>query len=223
MSSNGREILVVPRETLFSGNKYFEKGFVSVEEYDFGRVINENFRYLSRNPELENNPSFKQIIPYVWIYNPQEKKFLIYRREKRQKENREFVEKRLHGKWSCGLGGHIDKGDDESNIIYDAMMRELKEEVFMEKYPSPRIVGYFNDDTKSKEKGKVLVGEVHFGVLAIAETTYAVLRQKEDEVTEEKFLSASELEDFLTSEGDNVETWTQVTWPAVKNYVLRKN
>ncbi len=222
MSNNGREILVVPRETLFSGNRYFEKGFVSVNDYDFGKVISDNFRYLPRNDNLENNPDFKQIIPYVWIYNPEEKKFLIYRREKRPK-NGEFVENRLHKKWSCGLGGHIDKGDDENNIVYHAMMRELKEEVLMEEYPSPKVIGYFNDDTKLKEAGKINVGDVHFGVLAIAETTHAVLRQKKDEVTEERFLSASELEDFIRAEGDGVETWTQVTWPAVRDYLLKRN
>lgn len=201
-----REILGVKREVLFRDN-YFEKGFVSLNDKDFLSLINNNFEYRERTDELEHNSEFKQIIPYVWIVNKEGKVF-AYRRDKRNSQ--EYKEKRLHGKWSCGLGGHIDKGDDEENIVFNAMLRELREEVVMQGTYFPKIIGFFNDDTDS-------VGKVHFGVLAVVEASGEVKHAENDEVTEEKFVFPAELE--MMMENENFESWTKVSWGLVKRYL----
>jgi predicted NUDIX family phosphoesterase len=205
----GREIMGVKRDVLFNDN-YFEKGFVSLDEKDFLSLINGSFEYRERNDELEHNREFKQIIPYVWIVNKEGKVF-AYKRDK--KNSIEYKEKRLHGKWSCGLGGHIDKGDNEENLIFNAMMRELNEEVVIPGTYTPKIIGFFNDDTDS-------VGEVHFGVLAVVETEGEVRHAENDEVTEEKFVSPDELEEMM--ENENFESWTKVSWGLVKEYLRNK-
>lgn len=199
-----REILVVKREVLFK-DKEFE-GFLPLKEFDFMKVILENFEYQERNDALENNPSFKQAIPYVWIINPQTKKAFIYKR------STEGDEGRLHNKYSGGVGGHIDKDTEENsdNPIIDAMMRELKEEVEMENYPTPRFIGFLNEDNDN-------IGKVHFGVVALAETSEEAKPLMH--MDHGKFYSVQEVEELLSNSQNDLEGWSQLSWPFVKEYL----
>src|SRR3989344_4176213 len=113
-----REALVVKRETLFK-DKYFQ-GFLPAQEYDFMSAILKSYEYHPRGNLLENNEFLQQVIPYVWIVNSREKKVFVYRRSARES----YGEARLRNKWSCGLGGHIQR-QDEGDPIRSAMMREL--------------------------------------------------------------------------------------------------
>ncbi len=201
----GKEALIVERNILFK-EKYFQ-GFLPINEYDFISLILENVRYFSRGDELENNEGLQQIIPYVWIVNPKEKKVFAY---KRASGKRNYRETRLMNKISCGVGGHIDK-EDSDNPIESAMIRELKEEVIMKKYPNPKIIGFLNDDSDE-------VGKVHFGIIAIAETKSNV-RKGDNEMSEGKFYSVEELERIFNDNKINVEAWTRISWPFVKKYL----
>jgi predicted NUDIX family phosphoesterase len=75
----------------------------------------------------EVDPNFKQIIPYVVFIRPGE--VFAYQRTPKSGEGR------LHGKWSIGIGGHInpvdgEPFDDNSRRVYwKAFERELFEEV----------------------------------------------------------------------------------------------
>lgn len=203
----GKEALVVRRDILFR-EKYFQ-GFLPLEEYDFLNLILNSFEYSSRGDELENNESLQQVIPYVWIINPKEKKIFAY---KRASEKQNYRESRLMNKISCGIGGHID-GEDSDNPIQKAMMRELMEEVNMEQYPEPRIVGFLKDDSNS-------VGKVHFGIVAIAETIGKVLKG-DHEMSECRFYNISELEKLFNDPQSEIESWTRLSWPFVKNYLQK--
>jgi predicted NUDIX family phosphoesterase len=202
----GREILVVKREALFGEGDFH--GFVSASDGNFIDSILNKFEYRERN-EVETDSSWQQPIPYVWIINPSTKKIFAYQRA----SNENYNEKRLGGKWSCGVGGHIDKETENlsRNPIEDAMMRELKEEVKMKTYPEPRIVGYINDDSNP-------VGSVHFGIVALAETTGDVSKGDE-EMVHGQFYSISEIENIFSNLENEIETWTQISWPFVKNYL----
>jgi len=204
-----KEILVVPRNKLFSANNQFQ-GFINSEENkNFINTIMKNFEYLERNDSLEKNPNYKQIIPYVWLLNKETKKVFLYKRAKTGNESR------LHDKYSGGVGGHIDQDTekDSNNPIMDAMIRELKEEVIMEKYPSPTILGYINDETGEVEK-------VHFGVVALGETKEDV-KPAEDMVSG-GFYTIEEVDDLFSNPKTNVENWTKITWPFIKEYLLSK-
>lgn len=202
-------MLVVPRKKLFSEGEF--NGFLSGSEVEgyIGRIL-ENFEYKERTDELESDSTLKQIIPYVWIVNPLEKKVFAYRRAS-GKEN--YNEKKLMNKWSCGVGGHIDREDLEKRdeVIMKAMMRELKEEVYMEEYPVPRVVGYLNDDSND-------VGRVHFGVVAVAEVKGNV-GKADSEMAYGRFYSVEELESVFSDPNKDVETWTRLSWPFVKSYL----
>ena len=201
----GKEALVVKKEILFQ-DKYFQD-FLSSLEHDYISKISKNYFYHQRGEELENNSSLKQIIPYVWIINPDKKEIFAY---KRASGKQNYKEVRLMNKISCGIGGHIEK-EDSNNPIENAMMRELMEEVKMKEYPKPKIIGYLNDDSNS-------VGRVHFGVVAIAETT-AKVKKGDSEMAHGKFYSIKELENILSNPENEVESWTRISWPFVKDYL----
>jgi predicted NUDIX family phosphoesterase/thymidylate synthase ThyX len=199
-----QEILVVKRDTLFNNGDFH--GFMPKERRDFSNLILQNFEYQERNDELENNPSIQQIIPYVWIMNPITGKVFIYQR------SNEGGEGRLHNKYSGGVGGHIDKETEyySQNPIVDAMMRELKEEVTMKNYPTPKFVGFLNDETE-------MVGRVHFGVVAIAETKEDV--KPAEHMSKGQFYSPEEIDRIFSDPNNVVETWTEISWPHIKQYV----
>ena len=199
-----REILVVKKEELFDGVEF--QGFCHLVLKDFMNIILEKFEYQERNQELENNPAFKQIIPYVWIVNPVSKKVFLYKR------STEGEEGRLHNKYSGGVGGHIDKDTEANseNPIIDAMMRELREEVKLENYPIPKFIGFLNDDID-------VVGQVHFGVVAIAETEEEAKPLMHME--HGKFYTIDEVEKLISMKENELEGWSKFSWPFVKNYI----
>ncbi len=203
-----KEALVVKKSILFLDKEF--QGFLDADEHDYISKILENYNYNIRGDELENDSSLQQIIPYVWIVNPKEKKIFTYRRAS-GKEN--YSEKRLMDKISCGVGGHIDR-EDSDNPIENAMMRELMEEVIMNQYPKPKIVGYLNDDSDS-------VGKVHFGIVAIAET-FEEVRKGDNEMKDGRFYSIGELESIFGDPKYEIESWTKLSWPYVKNYLANK-
>jgi predicted NUDIX family phosphoesterase len=209
----GKEALVVDRKILF-GDGYFQ-GFVSCAIKDYVSTILQKHIYHPRGEDLESNASLKQIIPYVWIVNPIEKKVFLYRRAVNQnKAEGEFRETRYMNKYSGGVGGHIDRDTEEgsANPIEKAMMREIMEEVEIDEKFDTKIVGYINDDSDK-------IGPVHFGVVAIAETLGDVKSKEEEGLASGTFYSAEEVEGIFANPDNQVENWTKISWPFVKNYL----
>lgn len=206
MVEDKRMIFVTPRKVLFEKKEF--QGFCSAEENDFLKIIMSSFEFQERG-KMEEDPTFKQIIPYVWIVNPKTKGVFAYRRAPDQR----YDEARLRDKWSCGLGGHIDqKNISSEDPITEAMLRELQEEVTMSSHSEPKVVGFLNDDEND-------VGRVHFGVVAVVHTEEA--SKGDDEMVHGKFYSVEELENVFADLNNNVESWTKLSWPFVKEYVQR--
>ncbi|PIN93474.1 hypothetical protein COU54_03060 [Candidatus Pacearchaeota archaeon CG10_big_fil_rev_8_21_14_0_10_31_24] len=201
-----KEALAVPREILFAEKNFL--GFLPKEEYDYFNIIINNHEYYERTPEFEHNPLLQQVIPYVWIINPQTKQIFFYRRAPDENQH----EIRLRNKWSGGIGGHIENKDD-SNPIYSAMMRELMEEVKINNYPQPKVIGYINDESGSVERS-------HFGVLALAETTEEVSKG-DNEMAEGRFMDISEIDSLISQENNEFDKWTLISWPIVKEYITK--
>src|SRR2546428_14013134 len=95
------EILVVPRRMLI--HKPF-RGFTRAGVEDYLLRVREYGVFRPR-ASMEEDPSFKQIIPYV-IVRHRGRLFLVQR-------STEGGETRLHGKYSIGVGGHINRGEVE--------------------------------------------------------------------------------------------------------------
>ena len=105
----------------------------------------------------ENDPSYKQLIPYIILRTERENQIGCYRRK--------GSEKRLHDLWSCGIGGHVnpidtsEMSDTLEDILHQGLMRELNEEITslpLDKMPVFR--GIINEDDTE-------VGAVHLGLV----------------------------------------------------------
>ncbi len=112
--------------------------------------------YLPRGP-VERDPRYKQLIPYVVALDPRGRRVGCYQRK--------GSEKRLHGRESVGLGGHVTREDAASAsnglaaVLTRGLHRELSEE-FAALPESCRLTfrGVINEEESA-------VGEVHLGLV----------------------------------------------------------
>ena len=135
-------VLVVPTE-LFHSCGYFQGFCADAEKYLTTILDPINTRYLPRD-EMEQDPSFKQLIPYC-IFRFIDKSGMIhvfqYTRGGGQGEAR------LHAKKSVGIGGHISTLDELADCVYEqGMQRELDEEVIINAPSTTHCVGLIKDD-----------------------------------------------------------------------------
>ena len=207
MNKFDEEIVVVKRDVLFA-EKYFN-GYLSNTEYDFEKRINENYEYLRRG-DAEENPEWQQPIPYAILVNKANKTVYDYQRAS---DIKKAGEKRLHGKWSLGIGGHVDREDGETstNPIATSLLRELEEETGITSFKDSRLLGYINQDDNH-------VGKVHFGILHVIETNEDVIPQLAEEIAHGKFISINELRSFCESEDCDVEGWSMICLDPLENY-----
>lgn len=208
-----KQIMVVKKEIVFENN-YFQ-GFRAAGEVDYEQRIIQNFKYMRRG-DVEQDPNLKQPIAYCAIVNPSLKKVFVYQRSSK---DHEYTEKRLQGKYSCGIGGHIEKIDinNNENPIYSSLKREaLKEEVKFVGYKGDpvkniKILGYINYDGDD-------VGKVHFGMLYLIETDSLKVKPLDSEVAHGEFKTINELEKICSSPDLVVEDWTKIALEPLKEY-----
>lgn len=120
----------------------------------------------------ETDTKYKQLIPYILVQNA-EGKFACYPRH--------GTESRLHGLYSCGIGGHIDfpdAGDEILQTIHNGMFRELSEEFnhFQKDKITLQYLGIINE-TESK------VGLVHLGLVFFAKCVEGYIPEPADELS----------------------------------------
>jgi len=199
LDKNEKQIMVVDRATLFA-DQYFQ-GFSPADVLNYEQLILDHYFYDQRG-KVETMPQLKQPIAYVLIVNKITKQIFAYQRSSKDGH---YDEKRLAGKWSWGIGGHIDKIDlNEDNPIMASLNRELQEEVEISQYDPPQILGYINDDTTE-------VGQVHFGLLYLVWTESRNIRPRDSEIAWGGFLTYAELEEINQSNEVAVESWSQIS------------
>ncbi len=199
-----KKIMVVDRATLFA-DQYFQ-GFSPAEVMNYEQIVLDHYFYEKRG-QVEVMPQYKQPIAYVVIVQKTTGQVFAYQRSSKEAH---YNEKRLAGKWSWGIGGHIDKIDlDSENPIAASLQRELSEEVEIAEYDPPRCIGYINDDTTE-------VGSVHFGLLYLVMTDCKQVRPRDGEIAWGGFLSIKELEEIAESNEAAVETWSLITITPLK-------
>jgi predicted NUDIX family phosphoesterase len=155
----------------------------------------QNTRYVPRSL-AEDDPSLKQIIPYVLVRRGDT--YLHYVRGKGSGE------KRLVAKGSIGIGGHINPRDEHlftTGLEYyeEAVQRELHEELLIDADLTTRVVALINDDSTP-------VGQVHFGVVHVCELGDEHVSRGEPCITDLRFLTLDQLRDRR----DAMETWSQL-------------
>jgi len=191
------QVLVLERKVLeqvgmFNGLKF------DVDRY-LARIFAPGILRFMPRTRAEENPTYKQLIPYVIMsYNGS---YLSYVRGRRAGESR------LVGLRSIGIGGHINPIDNEvplfdadfRQMYCTAVAREVAEEVIVEANYTDRIVAFLNDE--SNEVGSVHLGIVHHWTLDSAKVS-----KREQMITRMAFMTIDELQDVR----DSMETWSQL-------------
>lgn len=190
MDKLAERVLVVPA-AVFHAVGAFQGFSPDVDRY-LPRLL--DAAHLSYRPrsEVETDPSFKQLIPYVVLKCGDS--VFHYARGQRGTESR------LRALRSVGVGGHISQ--DDSNLFGDpyreGMLREVAEEVYLESAYAERCVGLINDDSNA-------VGQVHLGIVHVFELDEPKVRRREQILTRSGFAPLADLQ----RQRDEFETWSQ--------------
>jgi len=196
-------VLVVPTE-LFHSLGYFQGFSREMDRYLDELFSPEHTSYRPRG-EVEEDPSFKQLIPYcIFRHRDEQGAETIFQYTRGSGQG----EQRLHAKRSVGIGGHISAIDAEANVDihpYDeGMRRELDEEVLIETPYTEQRVGLINDDETE-------VGKVHLGVVHIFDVTEPLVRSREEDIQDDGFRPVAD----ILAELDRFESWSQICMQAL--------
>lgn len=210
MDKDDKLIMTVKRDVLFNSDKDYFNGLYCGKIIGFESRILSNIEWMRRG-DAEVDPSHKQPIGYCLVINPDLKKVFAYRRESKDQN---YNEKRLQGKWSLGVGGHIEQKDITGNPIRESMMRELEEEIEMDgKIYDIIPLGYINDDSDD-------VGKVHFGLIYAALIDSKAVRPRQDHENEKgELVSLNQLEKIISSPVESVEKWSKIAMPPLIKYL----
>jgi predicted NUDIX family phosphoesterase len=194
MSQPNENVLVVRRSLFdelgdFHGLNFEPKKYLEA-------ILSRGNNFFIPRAQAENDPSYKQIIPYAVIAHGDA--VLHYVRGKKAGEQR------LVAKGSIGIGGHMND-TDESLFAWDedayraGVEREVSEEVNIETTFDDRIVALLNDDTTE-------VGRVHLGIVHVFRLAEPKVQKREAMITNLAFLTRDE----LIARRDTLETWSQL-------------
>lgn len=150
--------------------------------------------FLSYRPrrEVETNPSYKQLIPYI-VLRCRGNTFHYTR-------GSSATEKRLHALRSIGIGGHIsfEDGQPANDPYRVGMLRELHEEIAIDSPFSERCLGFIYDGTSA-------VSEVHLGIVHLLELEKPIASPRESAIVDSGFAPLGE----LIENREQFETWSQ--------------
>ena len=191
MSPGSEQILCVKRDDMFPDGAWH--GFVSKNLERHQAVIREHHFFMSR-AEVEDDPSYQQIIPYV-VFRHDDRYFLTHRL-------RASSEKRLRKQYSLGVGGHINPGDLEAgDPILDGLKREWEEEVVYEGRFEAKLLGLLNDDSSP-------VSKVHLGVVFLVDGDSPDIAIRETAKLAGEMLTLEEMRIYYLG----MESWSQMVY-----------
>lgn len=181
-----RKVACINRNNLkdiYQQNKLILKTSFDAIIDDFSKI-----EFLEKT-KVETNDNFKQIIPYTIILN-QNNQIALYKR----KGN----EKRLHGLWSAGFGGHIEDFEFENKtnikeLFLKSARRELNEEYSNKIEYNLDFRGIINEE-------KTEVGKTHIGHVFTAK------------VDKELFSSSEEIEKLKWIDLEAVSDYKKELW-----------
>jgi predicted NUDIX family phosphoesterase len=202
------DVLVVPRSVLEEAGLF--QGFSADVDRYLPALLDPRRTSWRPRASVEEDPSFKQLIPYCllsWADAEGSRRYFAYTRGGGQSEAR------LRAKRSVGIGGHIASTDGEhgDDVSYESgMRRELAEEVAIGGGFTARMVGLINDDATP-------VGSVHLGIVHLLDLERPDVASRESELVDCGF----ETLEALLAERERFETWSQITLDAVAAGWLR--
>ncbi len=193
-------VFAIPAKLLWELLPYRVKGLISCKISDLNSVL-DNGVFRKRN-DVENNPGYKQIIPYAVITS--DNYYYLLKRTSKQSE------KRLHNKVHLGLGGHMNPNNEilhNEKYLLNELYRELDEEIIVSDNCSiitKKLIGFINDDT-------IEVGKFHIGVLYIFKLSNRDVKIRELDKMTAKWVSKNE----LFKHKSEMETWSEIVYNEV--------
>lgn len=151
MHKDDEQILAVKSDILFERGKW--QG-LKTDDLDYYIDLIKSNAEFKRRGDMENDPSYQQIIPYI-LFNYQDKYFLYNYLAK-------AGEQRLRKDPILGVGGHINEEDvkGEKDVLETGREREWNEEVAFEGGLNKKLVGILNDERRPVE-------QVHLGMVYV--------------------------------------------------------
>ena len=189
-AAHGELVLCVPRGSIIRGLGW--RGVRSHDVQPILGIIAAEGQFLRRG-EAEDDPAWKQIIPYL-LLRDRGRLFLM-------KRSRAGGDARLHERWSIGVGGHLGPAD---RGIEAGLRREFEEELMATWLLEPRLLGLLNDDSTA-------VGQVHLGVVFEAEAAGRAVAVRETHKLSGAFVEPGEVERGYA----HLETWSQLLFDFV--------
>ena len=167
-------------------------GFRDVDEPYRSRLLDPAVMVFRPRSEVETDPSFKQLIPYVILVCGDQA--FHYRR------GATGTETRLRSLRSIGIGGHISEADaaGTADPYRTGLLREIEEEVAIGCGYAEQVLGFIYDD-------RSFVGSVHLGVVHRFELVWPAANPREDALAEAGWSPVGE----LRRDREQFETWSQ--------------
>jgi predicted NUDIX family phosphoesterase len=197
MNNTEELVFAVPTNDFWKLIPYKEKGLINSSSEILKRIVkNGLFR---KRSELEEDPSFKQIIPYGVITC--KNSYYLFKRTGGQ------TDKRLQNLFFLGVGGHMNPGKfarPEELYLIDELKRELFEEVRLTTgcvIDNTEFIGFINDDT-------IQVGRFHIGLLYHIHVSNKELYINETDKLTAEWIDKSGLYDFY----EEMETWSKIVY-----------
>jgi predicted NUDIX family phosphoesterase len=168
-------------------------GFKAADDRYRADLVDANVCEFRPRTEVETDPGFKQLIPYVILKC--DNQLFHYRRGSGSGEQR------LAAKCSIGIGGHISRTDAEGpGLPYrNGMLREISEEVEIDSPYAEVLYGFIYDP-------RTPVGEVHLGVVHLFELAESIVTPKESNLIDPGFSTV----DQLLTRREEFESWSQL-------------
>jgi len=194
MSKDDEKVLVVPASILFEKGRW--QGIKSDNIDYYLDLIKNNYQF-KRRGDVETDPAWKQIIPYI-VFSSGGKFFMYTYLSK-------AGEQRLATSLIIGVGGHINETDvsGEANVLEAGTMREWNEEIdYKGTLIEKKLVGILNDDARPVE-------EVHLGLVYHFVGDSNTIAVKETDTIAGELLGLKEIEEQIKT---NSAGWIGMVW-----------
>jgi predicted NUDIX family phosphoesterase len=188
---SAEHVLVVPRDVVPD-----EAGWLGLRTDGLDAFLATAARHGRFEPReaMERDPSHKQLIPYLVLRDGD--RYFLMRRTKAGGDAR------LHDKWSIGVGGHLNPGDED---LFGGLRREWREELVADFEPDFVPAALLNDDTTD-------VGSVHLGVVFVADAAGRPVSVRETDKLEGRFAEPRQ----VAAVADLLETWSRLVFEALE-------
>lgn len=201
------DVFKVPRAELHKENIVANAGSLfDKESFLLDRVI------------CETDQTYLQVIPYVTLVDRQTSEIFVYTRGKASNE------KRLSGKVSLGIGGHIEQAPDGNesllDVIINGTIRELEEEVGL--LPSNSLRKFLVNKFTTNNFGCFYCNEsdvdkVHLALsIIIAVNKSEITEAEKDIITRSEWLSGKNLRTLIDNDEIELENWSKLVFGLIE-------